>query len=206
MKAANHKTGITVKVVFTFAIVSFVTGLLFALVASRPALEGVWFRYEEYLVLPTTKLLLLATSMFCLSQAVAYLIAHTRKWLTFSSTRLIVGVVVIATLPVVARLVESMPIPLEFFLFRSLLALILAGALVVITQRWYWGIASLMLAVAVATPLLASVQYAVVGAVSAEWFEISEFLAGSLLLSVLFGYWLAKSATAAPSVLTASAD
>jgi uncharacterized metal-binding protein len=91
-----------------------------------------------------------------------------------------------------------MPIPLEFFLFRSLLALILAGALVVITQRWYWGIASLMLAVAVATPLLASVQYAVVGAVSAEWFEISEFLAGSLLLSVLFGYWLAKSATAAP--------
>jgi len=83
MKAANHKTGITVKVVFTFAIVSLVTGLLFALVASRPALQGVWFRYEEYLVLRTTKLSLLATSMFCLSQAVAYLIAHTSKWLTF---------------------------------------------------------------------------------------------------------------------------
>ena len=99
-----------------------------------------------------------------------------------------------------------MPIPLEFFLFRSLLASILAGTLVVITHRWYWGIASLMLAVAVATPLLASVQYAVVGPLSAEWSRYRSFLAGSLLLSVLFGYWLAKSATAAPSVLTASAD
>jgi hypothetical protein len=104
-----------------------------------------------------------------------------------------VGLILLTPLPLLGWLVEPVPRMLQFFVFRSLLVLLLMAALVVMTQKWYWGIASLMLAASIATPLIGSLPYLVFDSVSPEWFQISEYLFGYLFLSILFAYWLVKS-------------
>lgn len=177
-----------------FVIGDLFIGLIFAWTVSRPTLEHLWFYYPEYWVLPTLKMSLLATGLFCLNLAGACLIARTRNWVSFSTFRLVLGLVIIATLPLLVWVIEP---PLSFFtqfiLFRSILVVLLSVGLWVVTRKWYWGIAGSMLAVSLATPFFGNLPYAVLRSVSAKLFEISEFFLGSLLLSALFGYWLVKA-------------
>lgn len=192
-KMASYEIAIRQRVLYAFIITSLFTGLIFACIVSRPRLRNVWFHYQEYWVLPTKKLLLLAAGLFFLNLVTAYLIAHMKKWLYFRTFRLILAFIAIVALPLMVRLIEPLPLLLQFFLFRTLLVLLLTVALLVITQKWYWGITTLMLGTAVASPLLGALPQAVFGYVSPEWFEISQFLFGSVLLSALFGYWLVKA-------------
>jgi hypothetical protein len=181
------------KALSTFVIGSLLIGLLFAWTVSRPTLEHFWFRYQDYWVLPTLKMSLLATGLFCLNLAGACLIARKRNWLSFSTFRFIVGLVIIATLPLLTWMIEPLPLFMQFILFRSVLVVLVSVGLWVVTRKWYWGIASLMLVASLATPLFGNLPYAVLRSVSPKWFEISEFFVGSLLLSALFGYWLVKA-------------
>jgi hypothetical protein len=182
------------KVLSAFVVGSLFIGLIFALAVSRPTLQYSWFHYREYWVLPTRKMSLLASSLFCLNLAGACLIARARNWLSFFSTyRLIVGLVITATLPLLGSLIEPLPLLIQFISFRSILVVLLTLTLRVVTREWYWGIAGLMLAASLATPLLGSLPYAVIQSLSPEWFEISQFFVGSLLLSALFGYWFIKA-------------
>ena len=80
--------------------------------------------------------------------------------------------------------------------------MLLTVALWVVTRECYWGIAGLMLAASLATPLLVSLPYAVIGSVSPESFEISEFFFGSLVLSALFSYWLIKAEASQKTTIT----
>lgn len=168
-------------------------GLILAWIVSRPTLHSLWFRYQEYWILPTSRFSFLAGGLFFLSLASASLIGQLRNWLPFSTRRLIVGLAVLTPLPLLDWLIQPVPRLLQFLVFRSLLVLLLTAALLVVTQKWYWGIASLMLAFSLATPLIGSLPYLVFESVSPEWFQISEYLFGSLILSVLFAYWLVKS-------------
>jgi hypothetical protein len=190
---ASYQIAIRQRVLYVFIITNLFTGSIFAWIVSRPRLRDLWFHYAEYWVLPTKKVSLLAGGLFFLNLATAYLVAYIKKWLHFPKFRLILAAVVIAALPLLVWLNEPLPLLLQFFLFRIVLVLLLTVALLVITQKWYWGITSLMLATAVASPLLGALPYAVFEFVSPEWFEISQFLFSSVLLSALFGCWLIKT-------------
>jgi len=181
------------KVLAPFVIGSLFIGLIFAWALSRPSLQDVWFHYKEYWVLPTRRMLLLASGLFCLNLLVACLVAHSRRWLSFSTYPVIVGLVITAALPLLGWLIEPLPLLMQFILFRSILVVLLTVTLWVITREWYWRIAGSMLAASLLTPLLGSLPYVVIRSISPEWFEVSEFFLGSLLLSTLFGYWLIKA-------------
>ena len=190
------------KVLSAFVLVNLFIGLIFAWTVSRPTLQDLWFHRREYWLSPTLQMLLLASGLFWLNLAGACLIAHMRSWLSFSTFRLIVGLIMIATLPLLVWLIEPLPIFLQFILFRSVLVVLLTVTLWVITRQWYWGIAGLILAVSLATPLLGNLPSVVIRPLSAEWFEISEFCLGSLLLSALFGFWLVKGVTSHKTAVT----
>lgn len=189
----NYQIAPRWKVLSAFVIGNLFIGLIFAWTVSRPTLHHFWFRRQEYWLSPTLQMLLLASGLFWLNLAGACLIARTRNWLSFSTFRLILGLVIIATLPLLGWLIEPLPIFMQFILSRSVVVVLLTVTLWVVTRQWYWRITGSMLAASLATPLLGSLPSIVIRPLSAEWFEISEFFLGSLLLSVLFAYWLIKA-------------
>ncbi|HBB89105.1 MAG TPA: hypothetical protein DC047_15980 [Blastocatellia bacterium] len=136
---------------------------------------------------------LLANGLFFLNLAGSTYVALFKKWVSFSPYRLIIGEMFFALLPVTIWLIEPLPALLQLFLLRVAQALVLSLMLLVITQKWYWGVAILMLLVSLATSVIAGVPYAFVKSISLEWFEVSKFFVNSLLLAVLFGCWLVKS-------------
>lgn len=179
-------------VLCAFFIGSVVSGLIFAWCVTRPALHGIWFHVEGFWIFPTAKLWLLAACLFFLNLAGPYFVAHSKKWLSFSAYRLIIGGALISLLPLSVWLIEPLTALSQFLLFRLTLVLVLSLTLLVITQRWHWGLAILMLVLSLTTPLIASIPYAFSKSVSPEWFEVSKFFVSSSLLVVFFGYWLAK--------------
>ncbi len=185
------------KVLCAFFIGSVLSSLIFAWCVSRPSLQSFWFRTEEFWIFPTRKLWLLAAGLFFLNLAGSYLIAHVNKWLSFSGYRLIIGVTLVALVPVMVWSIEPLPALAQLLLFKFALALILSVALSVITRRWYSSLAIAMLIVSLTASLIAGVPYVFISSVRTEWFEVSKFFANSSLLSLLSGYWLAKSSARA---------
>src|SRR5690242_16402920 len=181
------------KVILTFITTSLIAGSIFAILVSRPKLQRFWFLYHAYWVIPTKKLFLLACVLFFLSLAIAFLIAQAKDWFSFSIFRLVIGAVIIAAVPFSVWLVEPTAPLLQYFLFRMAVVLFLSVTLFVVTRRWFWGIAGLMFVTAGATPLLGALPYTVFASATPEWFEISEFVFGSLVLAALCALWLTNS-------------
>jgi len=169
----THKTAVSWKIVSAFAIGGLVAGLIFASIVSRPTLHSLWFRYREYWILPSISFSFLAGGLFVLNLTSACLLSKLRNWLPFSTRRVIMGFAILMPLPFLGWLIEPVPRLLQFFMFRSLLVLLLTGPLLVLTQKWHWGISILMLAGSLATPLIGSLPYLVFAFVPAEWFQIS---------------------------------
>ena len=181
------------RVLCAFFIGSALSGLFFAWCVTRPSLQGYWFRTEEIWTLPTRKLWLLATGLFFLNLVGSCFIAHLKRWLSFSASRLIIGGTLFALVPVLVWLMEPMSALSQLVLFRFTLALVISLTLWVITRRWYWSLATLILLGSLTTPLIASIPYPFLKSVSFESFEVSKFFVSSSLLALLFGFWLVKS-------------
>ena len=180
-------------VVATFAISSVVSGLIFTWVVTRPGLRTFWFTYPEYWVLPSKQFALLAPGALFLNLASAYTISLLKGWLDFSRSRSIIGLAITATLPFLFWIVAPFGLLLGYLLFRILLVILLTVSLWVITRRWSWGVAGLMLVAALVTPFLLSVLLAFFGSLSVEAFEAWQCMVSSLSLSILFAWWLVKS-------------
>lgn len=181
------------KVLCAFLIGSLFSGIFFAWCVTRPALQGLWFRTEEFWIFPTGKLWLLASGLFLLNLAGPYVVAHLNKWLSFSVSRLIIATLLIALIPASVRLIEPLPAVTQLLLFRFTVALVLSLMLFVITQRWYNSLAVTMLVVSLTASLIAGIPYAFLRSLPPEWFEALRFFLSSSLLALLFGYWLVKS-------------
>ena len=181
------------KILLTFITTSLIGGSVFASLVSRPTLQQIWFHYHEYWLLPTKKLSILACVLFFSSLATAFVIAQGKNWFSFSKFRLVIGAVTIAAAPFIAWLVEPASLLLQFFLFRMVLVLLLTVTLFVVTQRWFWVLAGLMFLTAAMIPLLGALPYTVFASVTPEWFEISEFVFGSVVLATLCALWLTNS-------------
>src|SRR3989442_1418921 len=181
------------KVLCAFFIGSVLSSLIFAWCVSKASLQSLWFRSEEFWIFPTRKLLLLAAGLFFLNLAGSYLVAHVNKWLSFSAYRLILGVMLVALVPVMVWLIEPLPALTQLLLVKFALALILSVAVSVITRRWYSSLAIAMLIVSLTASLIAGIPYAFISSVPTEWYEVSKFFANSSLLALLSGYWLARS-------------
>ena len=180
-------------VVATFAISSVVSGLLFIWVVTRPALRTFWFTYPEYWVLPSKQFALLAPGVLFLSLASAYTISLLKGWLDVSTSRSIIGLAITATLPFLFWIVAPFGLLLSYFLFRIVLVILLTVSLYVITRRWSWGVATLMLLAALVTPLLLGVLVALFRSLSVEAFEAWQCMISCVCLSLLFAWWLVKS-------------
>ena len=181
------------RILCTFVIASVLSGVFLGWWATRPELQSLWFNNVEFWTVPTVKFWLLASALFFLNLAIPYLVAWLRNWLSFSAYRSIIGGALIASSLMSLWWIERLPALAQFLLFRFALVLVLTLALLVISQKWYWTIAILMLVGSLMTPLIASIPYAFAKSVPPEWFEVSKFFVSSVLLSGLFGYWLVKS-------------
>jgi hypothetical protein len=190
MRQSNRR-----RILCAFFIGSLLTGLIFAWCVTRPALQSFWFRTEEIWTFPTRKLWLLTIALFFLNLSGPYIIAHLKGWLSFSAFRLIIAGALVGLIPVLFCLSEPLPNLWQILLFRFTLALVVSLALLIITHRWYWGLAALMLFGSLATPIIAGLPYALFKPIRFDWFEVAKFFVNSSLLAVLFGYWLVKSST-----------
>lgn len=181
------------KVPCTFFIAGVLSSLVFAWCVTRHSLQSIWFHSEEFWVFPTATFWLLAGGLFFLNLLASYLIAHLNEWVPFSPYRLVGGTLVLAVLPAAMWMTASMPPLSQFLIFRFLLAIVLSLMLYIITRKWHSGLALALLAVSLLASLIAGMPYAIFSSIPNEWFEASKFFVNSTFLSVLFGYWLAKS-------------
>jgi hypothetical protein len=193
MTQLTSPSGQLPKVLLTFFIGGVGSGLLFTWFVTRTVLNNFWFRRQGFWVLPTWKFGLLAGGLFLLGLAGAYALCHCKRWLSFPTYRPITAVLLLAAVAFPFWWLMQLPSLVQFFLVRITLALFLSLALFLVTRQWHSGVAALILVVCMIVSLLASIPDAFVQSFANEWFESLKFVIASSLLSILSGYWLAKS-------------
>jgi hypothetical protein len=121
------------------------------------------------------------------------LIVYLNKWLPFSTYRSIFAGTLFAIVPISVWLSESLSALSQLLVIRLTLALAVSLMALVITRKWYWHLAALMVVLSLATPIIGGIPYGLFTSIPLQWFEVSKFFVSSFFLSGLFGYWLVKS-------------
>lgn len=172
---------------------SICSGLVFTCLVTRPALQVLWFRTEEFWVLPTGKFWVLSAGLFFLNLAGSCLVIYLSRWLSFPGDRLLISVIPLVFVLAPIWSLATAPTFSNLLIFRIALPVALSLTLFIITKRWFSSVASMMLAVSLSASLIASVPYTFLETFPPEWFEAARFVVASSLLSISFGYWLVKS-------------
>jgi hypothetical protein len=177
------------KVIVAFLVSSVFTGGMFAFFVTIPALRTYWFRTEEIWTFPTAKLWLLTITLFFLNLLIPSFVAMYKHWLLFSAVRVVLSLMLVAIVPLLGWVLRPHSALSQLLLFRAVLALCAAFSSWLITQRWHWMIAVIMLILSLATPLIAGIIIPV-RHVPLPWLEAIKFFVNSALLAVTFGWWL----------------
>jgi hypothetical protein len=178
------------RVLLVFFLGGLCSGLLFTWLVSRPSLQTLWFRRQEFWLFPTWKFWLLTGSMFLSGLVGPYALSHWKRWISFPTSRLLLGLILLVAVPVPVWLItQSLPV-VQSFLVRVIFALCLSLALFAVTRCWHNWVGALMLMVCTVTPLIASIPHTFLQSFPNEWFEALKFVVASSLLSLLSGYWL----------------
>lgn len=187
------------KVLITFLAGGLASGVGFGWFVTREELRNVWFVKQGIFVSPTWRFWVFTSLIFFFAQTASWTLSYVNGWLPFqvqSCARAFMALLLFASLPVMLHSpVLSVPILGSFLIAPVVVASFLSLALFGITGKWQGRAASgIMLASFVITPL-ANIPDAIMGSPGrVDVFEAVRFLIGSSLLSMLTGYWIAKSA------------